>query len=179
MIGVKRDAAQTRVRILDAATKVFALRGRAGARIEEIAELAGVNKQAIYYHFEDKDSLFAAVLDRHLVEKEAVSAVAPVDLVEALPFWMAALADRGERNRLLQWEALERGSGGDTEIVGRDERRSQYLRAISWLRNANPPVLDEQFDPEMIMVAMLALSIFPIAFPQLVELTTGLQPDDP
>jgi TetR/AcrR family transcriptional regulator len=173
--------AQTRIRILDAATKVFALRGRAGARVEEIAELAGVNKQALYYHFADKDSLFVAVLERHLVEKSAVSAAAPAALADAIPYWLLTLAERSDQMRLLQWEALEYQAGSDGpdgEIVGRPERSADYQRAVAWLSRADAPVMDPSLDPEMVMVAMLALSIFPLAFRQLVELATGLRPED-
>ncbi len=42
----------------------FADHGFGGARIEAIAERAGVNKQLIYYYFEGKDELFLAVLEQ-------------------------------------------------------------------------------------------------------------------
>ena len=44
----KRD--KTIQRIFDAATKTFAAKGFAGARMDEIARLARVNKATIYYH---------------------------------------------------------------------------------------------------------------------------------
>jgi TetR/AcrR family transcriptional regulator len=50
--------------ILDAATAVFAEAGFAGARIDEIARRAGINKAMIYYHIGDKKALYASVLHR-------------------------------------------------------------------------------------------------------------------
>ena len=50
--------------ILDAATEVFAEVGFAGARVDEIAVKAGVNKAMIYYHIGDKKTLYAKVLQR-------------------------------------------------------------------------------------------------------------------
>jgi TetR/AcrR family transcriptional regulator len=48
--------------ILDAAATVFADKGFAGARVDEIADKAGVNKATIYYHIGDKQVLYARVL---------------------------------------------------------------------------------------------------------------------
>ena len=59
-----RDADRTRQEILAAATAEFAAHGFGGARIEAIAERAGVNKKLIYYYFEGKDELFLAVLEQ-------------------------------------------------------------------------------------------------------------------
>lgn len=50
--------------ILDAATAVFAEAGFAGARVDEIARRAGINKAMIYYHIGDKKALYASVLHR-------------------------------------------------------------------------------------------------------------------
>ena len=49
-------------RIVAAAAHVFAARGFEGARVDEIAERAGINKAMLYYHVGDKERLYAAVL---------------------------------------------------------------------------------------------------------------------
>jgi AcrR family transcriptional regulator len=54
-----------RVRILDAASAEFATLGFAGARVDAIAERAGVNKAMLYYHVGDKQALYTAVLLRN------------------------------------------------------------------------------------------------------------------
>jgi TetR/AcrR family transcriptional regulator len=56
-------SAETRARILDAALSEFAANGLAGARTEQIAAAAGVNKALLYYYFESKDKLYAAALE--------------------------------------------------------------------------------------------------------------------
>jgi AcrR family transcriptional regulator len=52
-------AAQTRSDILDAAARVIAEKGYAGASMEDIAAAAGYTKGAIYSHFASKEDLFA------------------------------------------------------------------------------------------------------------------------
>src|SRR5205823_1627413 len=46
------------------ALREFAHEGVAGARIDEIARAAGVNKALLYYYFRDKEALYGAALDR-------------------------------------------------------------------------------------------------------------------
>lgn len=58
-----RDPEQTRALILLAAKDVFSRAGLGGARIEAIADEAGVNKRMIYEYFDSKDQLFQKVLE--------------------------------------------------------------------------------------------------------------------
>ena len=50
-------------KLLAAARREFADHGLAGARVDEIAARAGVNKQLVYHYFGDKDALYLAVLE--------------------------------------------------------------------------------------------------------------------
>ena len=59
----KRNPEATRQKLLIAARREFAGSGLAGARVDEIAARAGVNKQLVYHYFGDKDSLYLAVLE--------------------------------------------------------------------------------------------------------------------
>src|SRR6195952_2713156 len=59
----RRDPAATRKKLLTAARREFADSGLAGARVDEIAARAGVNKQLVYHYFGDKDALYLAVLE--------------------------------------------------------------------------------------------------------------------
>jgi TetR/AcrR family transcriptional regulator len=61
--NVNRDR-DTEQRILDAAHVVFIRRGTAGARMQEIAEEAGVNKALLHYYFRNKSRLGEAVFRR-------------------------------------------------------------------------------------------------------------------
>ncbi|MGN6573444.1 MAG: TetR/AcrR family transcriptional regulator [Pseudolabrys sp.] len=58
-----RSADATRQRILDAAYAQFYRKGFARVGVDEIAEAAKVTKRTLYYHFDSKDELLAAVLD--------------------------------------------------------------------------------------------------------------------
>lgn len=53
---------ETERKIMDAAKSIFAEVGFSGARVDEIAKRAGVNKAMIYYRIGDKEALYAQVL---------------------------------------------------------------------------------------------------------------------
>jgi TetR/AcrR family transcriptional regulator len=59
----ERNAEHSREAILKAAVREFAQEGVAGARTDEIARAAGVNKALLYYYFKDKETLYGEVLD--------------------------------------------------------------------------------------------------------------------
>lgn len=59
-----RIGSSTADTILDAAAEVFAEKGYDGARVEQLARAAGVNKATLYYQIGDKEALYHAVLER-------------------------------------------------------------------------------------------------------------------
>jgi AcrR family transcriptional regulator len=61
----------TETKIIDAARKVFQQRGFAGARMQDIADEAGINKALLHYYFRSKDKLFDMVI------AEAVARIFP------------------------------------------------------------------------------------------------------
>lgn len=63
--------AQTTNRVLDAAAAEFARRGFHAATIDDIARTAGYTKGAVYANFAGKDTLFLALIDRHLEDQLA------------------------------------------------------------------------------------------------------------
>lgn len=88
----KNDGARTRGNLLAAALVEFGDNGIAGARVDVIATTAGTSKQALYTHFENKEGLFAAVveeayrqlraLDREVEER--LSGLKPEDALREL-----------------------------------------------------------------------------------------------
>jgi TetR/AcrR family transcriptional regulator len=63
----KRDAVATKAAIVAAALEEFAQLGLAGARIDEIARAARVNKALLYYYFESKEHLYEGVIEQMFV----------------------------------------------------------------------------------------------------------------
>ncbi|WP_179319629.1 TetR/AcrR family transcriptional regulator [Winogradskyella helgolandensis] len=68
---VKKKDENTEEQILDAAKNVFQSKGMDGARMQEIADKAGINKAMLHYYYRSKQLLFEAVF------KNAFSLLAP------------------------------------------------------------------------------------------------------
>ena len=81
----------TKLKIINAARDLFALKGFEGASVREIASSAGVNIAALNYHFSSKHNLFLHIMDLGYRETseaiEAFVASHPDESVEELAVW--------------------------------------------------------------------------------------------
>ena len=177
MVTSSRDPARTRERLLRAARREFVAKGFAGARVDAIAGAASVNKRMLYHYFGDKEALYRAVLREGIATNLDLVAAAPADPDELLPFLFTRVLQRADGIRLLQWEAL--GAGG-RKPVAEEERRKAWVEGAERLRDAQRAGrLHRDLDAEYLVLALMALTIFPQAFPQVVHMVTGARPSDP
>ena len=63
MVMDNKSKDNSKEQILDAAMKVFVKNGFAQTRMEDIAEVSGLSKGAIYHHYDSKKDLFLALID--------------------------------------------------------------------------------------------------------------------
>jgi len=61
MIKTRETDSHTKGKIFMAASEIFEEKGFTGARMQEIADRAGINKALLHYYFRSKDQLFKAV----------------------------------------------------------------------------------------------------------------------
>jgi AcrR family transcriptional regulator len=78
----QRDAVRTKREILEVATREFAERGYAGARVDEIAAQMRTTKRMIYYYFGGKEQLYVAVLEAAYSRIRSAEREAEVDHLE-------------------------------------------------------------------------------------------------
>jgi len=109
----RRKGEITRERILDAAEELFAERGYGGTTLRDVASRVGIRNPSLYNHFESKDALYAAVLERgvgpvlrvlseFVVRGDADSGVVATRIVDLL-------AQQPNLPRLVQHETLTGG----------------------------------------------------------------------
>ncbi|GAA2269755.1 hypothetical protein GCM10009853_024320 [Glycomyces scopariae] len=171
---VKRSDA-TRAALLRAARTEFAERGPAGARVDRIAETAGVNKERIYGIFGSKDKLFDAVLIDTMQEFSEV--VDPLWKDGDVGAFVARFYDYQRTNpqllRLITWEGLHRG--GEAGDVG-GWRREHYREKLEGAKASFGT--EDPFLAGLITLAVCAAPNWFNTVPQLRGLLLGDRVDD-
>jgi AcrR family transcriptional regulator len=172
-----RNPERSRERILDAAFAEFAAHGFAGARVDRIAKRAALNKRMLYHYFGDKEGLFREVLRRKIAQRQAWGVATPDDPHESLPYWFDLAWKDADWIRLLEWEALQ---FVDKTLIDEEERIEAAADAVRRIRRRQKlGHLSNNFDGKQMLLAMMALTWFPVAFPQLTRLVTGQSVSDP
>ena len=173
------DSAQTRRRILDAATEEFAATGFAGARVDRIAEQAQANKQLIYRYFGSKQKLYEAVFSdlvtRIRGERSDDAHSAGRSIFETM------LGAEGESEyltshmvRTLTWEGLAAHVSSET-VMG--ERRENYAQAVAWIRGEQDAGrVRSDVSAEHIVALAVAAGGLPYAMPNVFQFIFGREP---
>jgi len=128
-------ADQTRTRILEAAVLEFSANGMAGARTEQIAEAAGVNKALLYYYFSNKQALYDAALES-VASRVVTSSMAA----------MGAECSAGERLLLF---ALNHFDRIHSQRAFQSLMQQEMIRLHRGEENALAPLVDKVFRPMM------------------------------
>lgn len=107
--------------ILHAAMQVFVEKGRHGARMQEIADRAGVNKAMLHYYFRSKDNLYATIF-RMVLQRYARQFQLSIDASAGIEAILRTFIDGfiemlSHAPRLPMFIARELSEGG--AIVGR------------------------------------------------------------
>jgi TetR/AcrR family transcriptional regulator len=158
-----------RQRILEAASRIFAQKGREGARTREIAKAAGVNPAMLHYYFSSKEELYGRVLTPLLdqlltgLKSALASSRDPRNQIQAVvEFYFNFLGAHSEMPRLIMWEIV---TGSDTIhktlfsmfAADRDDLRGTIRQTFrqTQKRTAKPG------NPDQYMISLVALCVFP------------------
>jgi TetR/AcrR family transcriptional regulator len=158
--------------ILAAARKVFVLKGFDGARMQEIADEAGINKALLHYYFRSKEKLFEAIFqvafrkifanvnellesDKPIVEKISLFIDGYMDVLLQNPDLPGFIAHEINRNPDRVISLLFEGKFNPGKLI------LQFSQEIS--KGSIRPIA-----PQHLMVNIIAMCIFPfIARPML------------
>lgn len=111
---------ESRQRLIEAATTCLAERGYGATSVGDICRRAGVAKAALYWHFESKEGLLAAVLETaggrwiEEIEKRVSASGTPAERLNGLvDGWRRVLREEPELLRLPLFLQLEEGEASE------------------------------------------------------------------
>lgn len=167
----QRDPERTKRRILEAATAEFGAKGFAAARVSDIAERAGVNKQLISYYFGSKEGLYNELTKQwQQASTEISQPELALDAVVA-GYVMSNLHYR-DWSRLMVWSNLDSAGAppGDAD--------REYMRAqVADLRRRQAAgELPDDLDPAYLMLALFAAAAASVTLPRVAQMIVD---DDP
>jgi TetR/AcrR family transcriptional regulator len=166
---------QTEERIFDAATLVFEEKGMDGARMQDIADTAGINKSLLHYYFRTKEKLFNAVFEmvaRKMFSRFAVVFEENISLEDKIRFFFREHISFLQKNPKLPAFILN-------EINQNPDRIKMILRNIDFkelmqkiLEKHKHEIhkynINEDTIPQ-IMTTIASMSVFPFAAKGLLE----------
>jgi AcrR family transcriptional regulator len=155
----------TEQKILHAAKAVFIRKGLEGARMQEIADEAGINKALLHYYFRSKDKLFEGVF------KEAFFQLVPdimsllkteIPLFEKIRVFTERYIDAFIENPFIPGFVLHELQRNPDRIVGLIENMGiQPEFFVLQIQSEVEKEVIHPVDPRDLIVNMLALCIFP------------------
>lgn len=135
---------RTRERVLDAAASLIARRGYAATSISALSEAAGVRPASIYWAFDNKEGVFAAVITRSAqtwfaAHGPEIAAALTADPWAGTRSLAPLFAEQPEFLRLLLVLSLERSEGDPAILESARQVRAVVVDAVSgWFEPAVP-----------------------------------------
>jgi TetR/AcrR family transcriptional regulator len=164
----RRPKRASRELLLAAAREEFARRGLEGARVDEIARRAGVNKQLVYHHFGNKDDLYRQVLETVYTEIRQreraldLTRLAPPEAMRRLiGFSFDYLAENRDFVALLTDENIH-GGQHMAELANLKSLHSPLISAIgeTLRRGREAGAFRSGLDPQQIYISIAGLGFF-------------------
>jgi TetR/AcrR family transcriptional regulator len=182
-------AEKTRQAILEAAERLFAERGFAATRLEDIAEQVGIRRASMVYHFKDKRELHTAVISSVLQGlDEAIRSAASPDLqprarIEAaVGAWVDYVGTRPTTARLLLRELANAGHELPKALLVASRPLAQFIRDRflddASVRTAVRSTGDTKIDPLHVASALAGATLFFVAAAPVVATRPGFDPLD-
>jgi len=169
---------RTRAEIVAAAERHFAQSGFEAARLEDIAAEVGIRRAAIFYHFGDKQELYAAVLDEVFGDWTAAlpTGGGPAERLEAaLIGWIDYVALRPSVARLILREAASAQPGAVSQFVRSGSAPVAWFRAVIE-EGVAAGELEPVIEPQRFMSLMGAVTVFHFAAMPWLSLDGALDP---
>jgi len=159
----------TEQKIVDAAATVFVEKGKAGARTQMIADLAGINKALLHYYFRSKENLYEIVVEKvvsHVFREIFCNNTPEVDfetwLRKFIHNYLKTISKNPLISRFMLWE-IEAGGERVAQIAinvfGTIDPSANPLNKV--IMKAIEDKSIRPVDSVQVIISLIALCVFP------------------
>jgi TetR/AcrR family transcriptional regulator len=154
-------------RILAAARSVFTTKGMAGARMQDIADEAGINKALLHYYFRDKDKLFETIFMSEAQKFfPKINAIFQSDdpLFEKIERFVNEYIDEMQENPYLPWfviNEINRDPDRFMQNVLGNDHRPKPAKFLEQIEKEIKKGTIKRISPVHLLMNLLSMTIFP------------------
>lgn len=157
----------TEQKILLAATKIFSTKGMQGARMQEIADEAGINKALLHYYFRNKETLFKAsfhILAEKMFKNIGELLSSDLELFEKIERFVHVYLALINENPHIPMFILNELANSKEELATFFKKMPLNLKPfMNQIEKAVKNGLIRPIYPPELLINIVALSVFPFA----------------
>lgn len=169
--------------ILEAAKRVFQIKGMYGARMQEIADEAGINKAMLHYYFRSKDKLFDAVFQdaaKNFFSKirELLSVEKP--LLEKIEYFVENYVELLLQNAFIPAFIITEVHQNPDRInnVFLQSGVSAEMPFVNDIKTAISLGIIHPVDPKQLIINIIGLCVFPVAAKPIIKTMLTLNDEE-
>ena len=155
-------------KIFDAALDVFAEKGKGSARMQEIANKAGLNKALLHYYYRSKDKLYDLVLDyvhRHFLASMGLEMDGEPTVKELLEAFITHIIDFHVKHPRMRTLVVRTNLNGETWFADRiqtmmNDARSPLQFFMAGLQRGIDNGEIRDVDPVQVFITIMGSCIF-------------------
>lgn len=179
---------ETETKIVQAATEIFLEKGKDGARMQEIADKANINKAMLHYYFRSKDKLYETVFKEKVFKflDELFTSVPETDDIKTVLKQFTAnyidlISTHPELVRFILWEIRQGGQYmGEALKNISDKHGFAKFPFLDKVQNAIQSGAIRPLDPMHLIISVIGICVYPfIAQPLLENAIPGIRIGSP
>ena len=169
----------TEQKILEAARKIFLAKGLDGARMQDIADEAGINKAMLHYYFRSKDKLFEQIFAEvagHFLPKIMAIFESEKSLFEKIETFCHEYISQVVQTPYVPIFILNEINRHPEDFLKKLFRNQMppVQKMVKQLEKENEQGIIKKVEPLQLLLNVLSLCIFPFVAKPMIQIITGM-----
>lgn len=177
---MKTEKNSTEEQIIEAARKIFTRKGLAGARMQDIADEAGINKAMLHYYYRSKDALFELVFSEafdKMIGRMNEILEGQLSFQEMIRALVENYIQQIGENPYLPVFVMNELHQQPAEFLQRLKQRRHFpnvARFLGAVQQASDAGKIRPVHPVQLMLSIISMCIFPFMARPMAQLVAGL-----